>query len=52
MHKFEQSLPASLHGSTYKPAMRAPLPSVSSVLVTLLGLVGGALVLVYIGVTH
>lgn len=31
---------------------RAPLPSVGSVLVTLIGFLGGALVLVWIGVTH
>lgn len=31
---------------------RQPLPSIGNILVTLLGFFGGALVLVYIGVTH
>lgn len=32
--------------------VRAPLPTIGSVMVTLLGFFGGALVLVYIGATH
>lgn len=61
MHKssnpvFDMHSEFSYKESPYKRGtadnVRAPLPSIGNILVTLLGFFGGVLVLIYIGVTH